>query len=168
MIDLPQKTADVAQTPPVLAPRLAPQIHASPTAVRIVERVGEDPSDPGALSAAGAVTPDDCPAGKLDASAAFDALTAVREALDIPHAATLGDQEVRAGILHERLRHVLVMLKAIFGGGPADVPWQITHLRERLAEHPATGYATWDARVAEPGDAKVQALPAHDAVEVAL
>ena len=50
----------------------------------------------------------------------LDALTAVREALDIPHAATVGDDETRAKILDERLGHTVVMLQGILG---RDVGW---------------------------------------------
>lgn len=89
---------------------------------------------------------------------ARDALEAVREALDIPHAATVGEQETRNAILLERAGHVVVMLSAILDGEhPApDVPWSVAYLRARLAEHPPTGYRTWAERVAELDAAKAQ------------
>ncbi len=80
----------------------------------------------------------------------LDALRAVREALDIPHAATVGDDETRAKILAERLGHTVAMLAGILDRDPiADVAWSTAYLRARLAEHPATGYTTWAERVAE-------------------
>ena len=53
-----------------------------------------------------------------------DALAAVREALDIPHAATVGDDETRAKILDHRLGHAVAMLQSILDRDPiADIPW---------------------------------------------
>ena len=85
---------------------------------------------------------------------ARDALEAVREALDIPHAATVGGDAVRAKILDHRLDHRLghavTMLKGIPGEDIApDVAWSVACLRARLAEHPAAGYKTWDQCIAE-------------------
>ncbi|MGA2826527.1 MAG: hypothetical protein ABSF03_10425 [Streptosporangiaceae bacterium] len=79
------------------------------------------------------------------------ALEAVREAIDIPHAATVGDAETRAKILDERLISTVIMLRNILGkdGRAVDVPWSVECLRARLAEHPAEGYKTWHERVAE-------------------
>jgi hypothetical protein len=73
----------------------------------------------------------------------------VLEALDIPHAATAGDQETRDKILTERAGHAVVMLKSILGGDTFDPAWSVGYLRERLAGHPATGYRTWAERMAE-------------------
>lgn len=80
---------------------------------------------------------------------AREALEAVREALDVPHAATVGDQEIRDKILVERAGHALVMLQGILGGDTSDPAWSVAYLREQLAKHPATGYRTWAERVAE-------------------
>ena len=82
---------------------------------------------------------------------ARDALAAVLEALDIPHAATMGGQETRDKILIERAGHAVVMLRSVLDGEhPApDAPWSVAYLRERLAEHPAQGYKTWDELTAE-------------------
>jgi hypothetical protein len=84
-------------------------------------------------------------------AAARDALAAVLEALDIPHAATMGDQETRNKILLERAGHAVVMLRSVLDGEhPApDAPWSVAYLRERLAEHPAANYKTWGERAAE-------------------
>lgn len=108
------------------------------------------------------ITPDDASPG-LAREELRDALLAVREALGIPHAATVGDQEVRDQILTERAGHALVMLNAILDGEhPApDIPWSVAYLRARLAEHPAEGYKTWDERVAELEAAR-QAGPADE------
>jgi hypothetical protein len=89
------------------------------------------------------------PRGKL-----LDALRAVREAIDIPHPATVGDGETHDRILKERVLHAVVMLQNIVPGDghrcAADViPWSVEYLRARLAEHPAEGYKTWAEHVAE-------------------
>lgn len=90
-----------------------------------------------------------------DPAQLVDALTAVREALDIPYAATVGDDETRLNILDQRLGHTVAMLQGILDRDPiADIPWSVGYLRERLAEHPATGYRTWGERVAELEAAK--------------
>jgi hypothetical protein len=95
------------------------------------------------------------PGATPDPSELLDALTAVREALDIPHAATVGDDEARAKILYRRLGHAVAMLQGILGRDPiADIPWSVAYLPGRLAEHPATGYRTWHERVAELEAAK--------------
>jgi hypothetical protein len=86
-----------------------------------------------------------------------DALEAVREALAIPHAATVGDDETRVKILLERVGHVVVMLGSILAeDATADVPWSVAYLRARLAEHPPAGYKTWDERMAELDAAKAE------------
>jgi len=79
----------------------------------------------------------------------LDALAAVREAIDIPEAATYGDQGIRDRILVERAGHAAVMLRGILAGDAAPgIPWSAAWLRARLAEHPAAGYQTWDERMA--------------------
>lgn len=78
-----------------------------------------------------------------------EALDAVRDALDIPHAATVGEQETRDRILVERAGHAVVMLQSILGADTFDPAWSIAYLREQLAKHPAAGYKTWAERVAE-------------------
>lgn len=42
------------------------------------------------------------------------------------------------------------MLGSILNGKSyTDVAWSTAYLRERLAEHPAEGYKTWEERLAE-------------------
>lgn len=80
----------------------------------------------------------------------LDALRAVREALDIPHPATVGDGETHDRILQERVRHAVVMLRSVLEPDRhPDVPWSTAYLRDRLAEHPAEGYKTWQQLTAE-------------------
>lgn len=82
-----------------------------------------------------------------------DALVVILEALDIPYAACVGDDEIRAKILDERLGHTLVMLRDWLDPdhpGYADDhhrAWSLGYLREKLARHPATGYRTDYAEV---------------------
>jgi hypothetical protein len=91
--------------------------------------------------------------------AARDALAAVLEALDITNGATVGDQAVRDRILVERAGHARAMLEGILRESAADdIPWAVGYLRERLAEHPAEGYKTWDERMAELDVAEAGAL----------
>ncbi len=42
-----------------------------------------------------------------------------------------------------------VFVDSILRDEPADVARSVAYLRDRLAEHPATGYRTWDEAVAE-------------------
>jgi hypothetical protein len=59
-----------------------------------------------------------------------EALAAVLEALDIPHAATVGDERARAVILAGRSGHAVAMLRGILGeDATADVPWSVAYLR---------------------------------------
>ncbi|TDB83571.1 hypothetical protein E1264_27950 [Actinomadura sp. KC216] len=70
-------------------------------------------------------------------------IDAVLEALAIPHAATVGHEETRAKILDERLSLTVVVLENVAMRG-FDLAWSLECLRERLAEHPPTGYVTHD------------------------
>jgi len=77
----------------------------------------------------------------------LDALAAVREAVGIPYAATVGEDEtVRTPILLERVMALSVFLGQVMreDGPKWLVPHSVAYLRERLEEHPATGYRTWD------------------------
>jgi hypothetical protein len=79
-------------------------------------------------------------------------LSAVLEALDIPHPATVGDGEVHDRILIERVMHAKIALQSVVeDDAPLGVDWTTQHLRERLTEHPATGYVTWDQARAARG-----------------
>jgi len=82
----------------------------------------------------------------------IDALAAVREAIGIPYAATVGEDEtVRTPILLERVMALSVFLDQVLREDGPDwlVPHSVAYLRERLGEHPAEGYKTWDAAVAD-------------------
>jgi hypothetical protein len=78
-----------------------------------------------------------------------DALKAVLEALDIPHAATVGEEAKRDEILKDRICHTVVFLRGILAGDGTDVEWSIAYLREQLAKNPPVGYRTWGDRVTE-------------------
>lgn len=71
---------------------------------------------------------------------------AVIEALDIPYAATVGHDETRTAILLDRVRHLLVCMRALADGdsplSPLSAKWHLEYLRERLAGHPPVGYVT--------------------------
>lgn len=67
-------------------------------------------------------------------------LAAVLEALDIPHPATIGDTETHDRVLNDRAMHTVIALRNILGGDPMGIEWTTSYLRERLAEHPPTGY----------------------------
>ena len=93
-----------------------------------------------------------------DPAQLVDALRAVRAALAIPHAATVGDQETRDAILVERVGHAAAMLDGVFerlgDGRDPMISWSAGWLGERLAEHPADGYRTWGQAVADLEAAK--------------
>ncbi|MFM9656723.1 hypothetical protein [Streptomyces scabiei] len=91
-----------------------------------------------------------------------DLLAAVLEALDIPYPATVGDGETYDRILIERVGHAKIALQGVLvDDAPLGVDWTTAYLRERLAEHPPTGYTTYDqarARLSE-------GTPSHEAVQ---
>lgn len=66
-------------------------------------------------------------------------LEAVLEAVDIPHPATIGDEEVHDRILNDRVMDARVALEGVLRRGD-DPGWSAEYLRGRLAEKPATGY----------------------------
>src|SRR5437899_12394265 len=104
-----------------------------------------------------------------------DALVAIREALAIPHAATVGWEEKRQQVLDRRLTHAVVALEGILEASPTEmlggrslIAHQTAYLRDRLAEHPADDYITtaeahaavehgaiWPKAVAEPRDCRI-------------
>lgn len=72
-----------------------------------------------------------------------DLLTAVLEALDIPHPATVGGSEAHDRLLNTRVVHARIALRSILDDGPdMGAAWNAKYLRERLAEHPIAGYVT--------------------------
>ncbi|MGW0596131.1 hypothetical protein ACWD11_03185 [Streptomyces sp. NPDC002776] len=71
-------------------------------------------------------------------------LAAVLEALDIPHPATVGHQEAHDRTLNDRVTHAKIALRGALEGHPLGIDWTTQYLRERLAEHPPTGYVTHD------------------------
>ena len=75
--------------------------------------------------------------------ATTDLLAAVLEALDIPHPATVGDVETHDRILAERAMHAVIALQGVMQGHPLGIEWTTAYLRERLTEHPPTGYGQW-------------------------
>lgn len=79
------------------------------------------------------------------------ALAAVLAALDIPHAGTMGDDQVRDGILGMRAMHAVIFLRGLARdrGSGLNPDHGLKWLRDKLAEHPAAGYRTWDEAVAE-------------------
>lgn len=91
---------------------------------------------------------------------------AVLEAIDIPHAATVGEAEKRQAILTERLRLLVAELRSIARSGVIELP--MTYLAEGLAKHPVDGYlttaealqrtedgATWDEAVGAKASRRV-------------
>lgn len=96
-----------------------------------------------------------------------DLLAAVLEAIDLPHPATTGGAEVHDRLLSARVVHARVALRNLLDDGPDLGPaWTAKYLRERLAEHPVTGYVTVgqaDAALAEGKSwSEAVALPAGE------
>ncbi|MCI0385430.1 hypothetical protein [Streptomyces sp. CNQ085] len=68
-------------------------------------------------------------------------LAAVLEAIDLPYPATLGDSERYREVLEQRVMHAAIALRNVLADRPLmDIAWDTEYLRERLAEHPPTGY----------------------------
>ncbi|MFI1726887.1 hypothetical protein [Streptomyces sp. NPDC020489] len=78
-------------------------------------------------------------------------LAAVLEALDIPHPATVGDTETHDRILNDRAMHAAIALRSALEEHPLGIAWTTAYLRERLTEHPPTGYQHHSAARAEAG-----------------
>ncbi|MBB2909291.1 hypothetical protein FHS43_000537 [Streptosporangium becharense] len=71
----------------------------------------------------------------------LDLLTTVREALDVPHAATSGGAAVRADLVEHRCMYAVIALEAMTN--PLTSPArEAAYLREQLATVPVTGYVT--------------------------
>lgn len=70
-------------------------------------------------------------------------LAAIVEALDLPFPATIGHQPAHDKILNERVMHAKIALRSVLDDKSfMDIGWTTAYLRERLAEHPPTGYVT--------------------------
>ncbi|MGW0933639.1 hypothetical protein [Streptomyces sp. NPDC002666] len=67
-------------------------------------------------------------------------LEAVLEAIDIPHPATVGDTDGYQVALDRRASLAIIIARAALADAPADIGWNADYLRQKLAEHPATGY----------------------------
>ncbi|MEU0343156.1 hypothetical protein ABZ092_30460 [Streptomyces bobili] len=79
--------------------------------------------------------------GKSSAPELRQLLTAVLEALDIPHPATVGDTQEHDRVLNDRAMHAAIALRNTLEGHPLGIEWTTSYLRERLAEHPPTSYS---------------------------
>lgn len=79
-------------------------------------------------------------------SSVRDLVRAVLEALGIPHPATAGDREAHDRILSERATRAAIALRSTLDGCRLEIEQATGYLRERLAEHPATGYGRWAGR----------------------
>lgn len=79
---------------------------------------------------------------------ARELLATVLEALDIPTAASEANGKIRSAILAERLLYTVVALRSLAEGTFADTAAPVTEcmgwLHTHLAEHPATGYVTYE------------------------
>lgn len=72
-------------------------------------------------------------------------LSAVLEAIDLPHPATTGGEGVHDRLLSARVVHARIALRNLLDDGPDLGPaWSAKYLRERLAEHPIAGYVSVD------------------------
>jgi hypothetical protein len=82
-----------------------------------------------------------------DTSELRNLLAVVLEALDIPAPATVGDETAHDRTLSERVTHAKIALRNALeeNGGPLGIEWTTAYLRERLTEHPPTGYRAWGA-----------------------
>ncbi|MBD2894765.1 hypothetical protein amrb99_36920 [Actinomadura sp. RB99] len=67
-------------------------------------------------------------------------ILAVLEGIAIPYASTVAHDETRTRVLHDRLIHVQVMLESLLGSACPNVDDAVSHLNEKLAEHPPVGY----------------------------
>ncbi|MEE4541212.1 hypothetical protein V2S66_04420 [Streptomyces sp. V4-01] len=75
-------------------------------------------------------------------------LEAVREAVEIPYPATVGDGEVYARLLEDRVVDLVVFLRGVLDdsfAGSLGNDWYIAYLREQLAKKPPTTYAHYQA-----------------------
>src|SRR4051812_11842282 len=75
-----------------------------------------------------------------------DALKAIKDALDLPYAATASGDEIRSGLVESRVMIVNHLLKAVLEDRPGlDLAWEIRFVTDRIAGQPAEGqYVTYD------------------------
>lgn len=74
-----------------------------------------------------------------------DLLTAILEAIDLPHPATVGGTEAHDQLLNTRASHARIALRSVLDDGPVlGLAWTAQYLREQLAKHPVAGYVTAD------------------------
>lgn len=67
-------------------------------------------------------------------------LDAVLDAIDIPYPATTADDETYRTILDRRLSLAVIVARAALAENPADYGWNADYLRQKITQHPATGY----------------------------
>jgi hypothetical protein len=99
-----------------------------------------------------------------------DLLAAVLEAINIPHPATYGGQDAHDRLLNDRVMYARLALRSTLDDAelsPAMGPaWDARYLRDRLAQHPVTGYVTVDQADAALNEGKTWAeavaLPAGE------
>ena len=73
-------------------------------------------------------------------------LDAVLDAIDIPQPATIGDTDGYQVALDRRASLAIIIARAALADAPADIGWNADYLRQKIAEHPPTGYrSTKDA-----------------------
>lgn len=78
---------------------------------------------------------------RIPDGAVRELLAAVLDALDIPAPATFGDTAAHDRVLNDRTCHAKIALRSVLEDStPLGVDWTTQYLRERLAEHPPTGY----------------------------
>ncbi|MFD7064411.1 hypothetical protein [Streptomyces sp. NPDC059906] len=100
-------------------------------------RQGQSRRDDGNLAALAGPVDDGVSAG-----AVRELLAAVLDALDIPAPATVGGSAAHDRVLNDRAMHARNALRDVLDGAPLGVGWTTRYLRDRLGDHPPTGYVT--------------------------
>jgi hypothetical protein len=83
--------------------------------------------------------------------ATVDLLMAIEEAIALPYAATVGDNQIRRVALEERAMYAAITLERVLdpdAGG--TLVWEANNLRARLAALPARPYTTWEQAHGQP------------------
>lgn len=71
-------------------------------------------------------------------------LSAILDAINIPHPATIGDTAEHHRVLAERAMHAVIALRSALDDATVmGIDWTTEYLRKRLDEHPPTGYTAW-------------------------